>query len=144
MSTLASRESHKSKWCSWVMDFMFSPQAWLRNVWNSCVEWGYSSSQASKEIFIEKFHETFRKCFCPAAKIMEGKVLNDRWVDMASDKQNCMRPVVYLLVLIKSFDKIAWIWKSRLPPLSDYCLIHPFYFATKPRKLKTATVSSFP
>lgn len=75
---------------------------------------------------------------------MKGKVVNGIWVDMATDKQDCIRPLVYLLVPIKSFDKRGWIWKSRLPPLSDYCLIHPSCFATKPRKLKTATVSSFP
>lgn len=144
MSTLASRESHKSKWCSWMMDFMFSSQAWLKNVWNPYVEWGFPSGQASKGSFIEKFHETVRKCFCPAAKITKGKVVTGRWVSLVSDKQNGIKPLVYLVTPVKSFDRRAWIWKARLPPLSDYRLIHPLCFATKLRKLKTTTVSSFP
>lgn len=48
--------------------------------------------EALKESFIENFHETIRKCLCSAAKIIKSKEINDRWVNMASDKKNLLFP----------------------------------------------------
>lgn len=97
-----------------------------------------------ERVFYRKISRDYQKMFLSSFKDQERQGGEWQMGISASDKQNCIKPLVYLVVPIKSFDTRAWIWKSRLPPISDHCLIHPLCFATKLRKLKTATVSSFP